>query len=314
MALLTLWFAAPTALAQDFSFAESIPVLEECLAGADGAVARQACIGQGAIDCEARYGWSSFTEAACLGGEADFWEARLQAAAYPARDGAPAAAAFAAWQAFVQAECSLAGVRFGQGTGQSSALADCRMQLHGERAAAFPIEASAGAKAMPGDAPPGWCASANLNPTERAICDTAALWPFDARLGDTYRALYGPGPLTDEQLAWLGKRNRCGGDAVCIEDSYRVRIAELSADRPARGTVLDLSQGDIACYVVIQAPDGAEQSFPGDFDLCLDTTVIGRTVALDWTQAQVMAASCEGNMDCTETDTVWLIDRLTPLN
>lgn len=77
-------------------------------------------------------------------------------------------------------------------------------------------------------AQPRWCNSSRLNPTEATICKNDKLGQLDYRLNRSYRNVFGPGPLTSEQLAWLSLRNECIRNASCIGDRYRERIGQLS--------------------------------------------------------------------------------------
>lgn len=79
---------------------------------------------------------------------------------------------------------------------------------------------------------------------ERAICGSGALSALDRQLAGAYAARRGAlGPsarerLRAEQRSWLGQRDRCGGDADCLANAMRGRIAILSADAqpaPAAG-------------------------------------------------------------------------------
>jgi uncharacterized protein len=71
---------------------------------------------------------------------------------------------------------------------------------------------------------------------EIAICQNSGLAALDVRLHNIYEGvrsrLHGRARqvLIDEELGWLASRRRCGGDAGCIEDSYRQRIDELRSN------------------------------------------------------------------------------------
>lgn len=72
-----------------------------------------------------------------------------------------------------------------------------------------------------------------------------------------------------------------------------------------------LEAGDVACYVVLKA-DGEELYLEGDFELCPGggsdaSGLIGKKVRYTTTTAQVMAGSCEGDPECTDTEEVPLV-------
>lgn len=81
---------------------------------------------------------------------------------------------------------------------------------------------------------------------------------------------------------------------------------------PGEGQLLDLTMGDYACYVDLELPNGEFVSFEGDFALCETDALIGKDVEIYWAEAKIYAASCEGNMDCTDYETVWIVESLLP--
>jgi hypothetical protein len=78
-----------------------------------------------------------------------------------------------------------------------------------------------------------------------------------------------------------------------------------------QGTLVNLEAGDVACYVEIH--DGAEPLYlDGDFELCpggaMDASgLVGKPITYTTETAQVMAGSCEGNPDCTDTEEVAIV-------
>lgn len=80
-------------------------------------------------------------------------------------------------------------------------------------------------------------------------------------------------------------------------------------------TLKELQNGDAACYVVVV--DGTEEkSLPGDFELCQGgkhdaTALIGKRVTFTTEKQNVLAASCEGNVDCGKSDQVDLVMTIT---
>ena len=70
---------------------------------------------------------------------------------------------------------------------------------------------------------------------ETLICFDSTLSVLDDQLNVSYKAVSAGRTLPvlrQEQRAWLTERARCG-DAACLEDMYRRRIAELSASTGA---------------------------------------------------------------------------------
>lgn len=74
-----------------------------------------------------------------------------------------------------------------------------------------------------------------------------------------------------------------------------------------RGTVVKLTNGDISCYVELKDDAGKLVSESADFDVCDEARYKGKRVELNWTLAKVQAASCQGDPNCTKSETVPLI-------
>ncbi|MBX3160527.1 MAG: hypothetical protein KF773_31470 [Deltaproteobacteria bacterium] len=80
-------------------------------------------------------------------------------------------------------------------------------------------------------------------------------------------------------------------------------------------TLKELQNGDRACYVVLDK-GGEQVSLEGDFDLCPNnphdaSALIGKKVTYTTKKANVLAASCEGNVDCGKSDEVDLVVTIT---
>lgn len=71
--------------------------------------------------------------------------------------------------------------------------------------------------------------------------------------------------------------------------------------KPTTGTVTAMESGDIACYLTMTNERGEEITEMADFDICEQTSLIGKRVSLTWTIADVMSHECEGDPDCTKT-------------
>ncbi len=75
------------------------------------------------------------------------------------------------------------------------------------------------------------CAKA-ASPTEKAICADAGLSKLDGQLAAAWKAALTKGGdtavLKTAQRKWLKQRDQCGGDAACVGDRYRERLASLN--------------------------------------------------------------------------------------
>ena len=97
----------------------------------------------------------------------------------------------------------------------------------------------------------------------------------------------------------------CGGSKQAVATGGAV---------PTTGavTLKELQNGDRACYVVVTTAKGEEQSIEGDFDLCPSNSkdapkLIGKQVTSKTKKANVLAASCQGDVDCGKSDEVDLV-------
>jgi len=79
------------------------------------------------------------------------------------------------------------------------------------------------------------------------------------------------------------------------------------------GKVKSMQAGDVACYVDLIGDDGKTYQSLANFEICDKTRLIGKRVNIYYEQGNVMAASCEGDMDCRKTETVWIINKMTEI-
>lgn len=72
-------------------------------------------------------------------------------------------------------------------------------------------------------------------------------------------------------------------------------------------TVRGLTAGDRACYMEVEDGAGNRREQMAAFEICERAELIGKQVRLRLEKAQVQAESCQGNPDCTDTETVDLV-------
>jgi hypothetical protein len=86
-------------------------------------------------------------------------------------------------------------------------------------------------------------------------------------------------------------------------------VTVLSGCQRADDSVIvrGLTAGDRACYLEVEDGDGQRREEMAAFELCERDDLTGRKVRLRFEKAQVQAESCQGNPDCTETETVDLV-------
>lgn len=81
----------------------------------------------------------------------------------------------------------------------------------------------------------------------------------------------------------------------------------------AQGVVLALERGDVACHIELADQAGRVAREMADFALCDQAERLsGQHVRLSYTPTRVMAASCQGNTACTQSDWVNLVTRAQP--
>jgi len=68
--------------------------------------------------------------------------------------------------------------------------------------------------------------------------------------------------------------------------------------------VRSLTDGDRGCYVVLEDEGGARFDRIAPFELCERPELVGRRVRITLGPGAVAADSCQGNPECTESDTV----------
>lgn len=90
-------------------------------------------------------------------------------------------------------------------------------------------------------------------------------------------------------------------------------LRKAGAKKPEVALLKSMEAGDVACYLTLVNARGEETTQMADFAICEMDALIGRRVQIRRTKANVMAESCQGNPDCTETESVNLISRVKAL-
>jgi hypothetical protein len=82
-----------------------------------------------------------------------------------------------------------------------------------------------------------------------------------------------------------------------------------AAELPTVGTVQEMVAGDAACRVALIDEAGQPFSALAPFDICTQN-LIGQRVALTYGTANVVAAVCQGEVDCGQPETVTVITQV----
>ena len=78
--------------------------------------------------------------------------------------------------------------------------------------------------------------------------------------------------------------------------------------KKTRGTILEATSGDIACYLKLRDDRGVTFDEMADFSICEQRpSLVGKRVTLTYQLANVMAQECGGNPDCKKSDRVVLV-------
>lgn len=91
------------------------------------------------------------------------------------------------------------------------------------------------------------------------------------------------------------------------------RVAVGQQRKLGHGVVLSLERGDVACHVELADDAGRVVHELADFILCDQAArLTGQRVALSYTPTRVMAAACQGNSACTQSEWVNLVTGAQP--
>jgi hypothetical protein len=75
-------------------------------------------------------------------------------------------------------------------------------------------------------------------------------------------------------------------------------------------TLLSLLSGDTACYATL-TENGVERQELATFEMCEHQDLVGSKVTITREKANVMAASCQGDPECKDTEVVDIISSMT---
>jgi hypothetical protein len=75
------------------------------------------------------------------------------------------------------------------------------------------------------------------------------------------------------------------------------------------GTLQSLQVGDRGCYVEVRSSDGSLANVLGSFELCDATAAVGQEARLYYEPQTVTAATCQGDPECQDQETVLVLMR-----
>lgn len=101
----------------------------------------------------------------------------------------------------------------------------------------------------------------------------------------------------------------CAGDPACTESEEVVLLVEVQViEPPTVGTIRQLTAGDRACYVDLVDDAGQSSTQYANFEIC-EQDLVDRRVSLTYEVGNILAASCQGDVDCEQSNTVTLISQ-----
>ena len=86
-----------------------------------------------------------------------------------------------------------------------------------------------------------------------------------------------------------------------------------AASKPTMGVVKKLELGDRGCYVDLVGMDGdafRELAVP---EICEQEGILEKPVQLTYSDIEVLAAACEGDPDCREMESLFIISSASPM-
>ena len=101
---------------------------------------------------------------------------------------------------------------------------------------------------------------------------------------------------------------------VDVDTTGPARVEVAGETVPTRGVALDIESGDRACYLTVRDDGGAATTVMADYSVCDSNAILDRRVYLEYAPSNVIAASCEGDPDCLETETVAMVVVATPID
>ena len=96
------------------------------------------------------------------------------------------------------------------------------------------------------------------------------------------------------------------GGEVEVDTSRAAEVTLEGETVPTRAVVTEIESEDRSCYVTLRTDDGDSETVYADYSLCDTDGLIGRRVQIEYAPGTVMAASCEADPDCLETESVAL--------
>ena len=93
----------------------------------------------------------------------------------------------------------------------------------------------------------------------------------------------------------------------CTDDVAESDEMLVPEEKVRGGVIISAEVDDIACYLQIKDDAGKVHEELASFDLCEDKNLLNKPSEFIYERTSVMAASCDENPECDDTEMVWLI-------
>ena len=99
-----------------------------------------------------------------------------------------------------------------------------------------------------------------------------------------------------------------------VDTTGPAQIEVAGQSVPARAVVTDMESGDRACYLTLREDGGASTTVFADYSVCDSNAILDRRVQIEYAPDDIIAASCEGDPECLDTETVAMAVVVTPID
>jgi len=114
--------------------------------------------------------------------------------------------------------------------------------------------------------------------------------------------------VVKREVGWVGPAEPVEFKAKdCMDDQEASGEKLVPEDKIAHGVIVSVEAGDTACFLQIKDDTGKMHDELASFDLCEDKTLLNKPSEFVYERISVMAASCDGDTECSDTEFVWFI-------
>jgi hypothetical protein len=125
--------------------------------------------------------------------------------------------------------------------------------------------------------------------------------------GDSCRVQFAR-KVVEREEGWVGPAEPLEFKSKeCADTNIAQMKPFVPEGKVGRGVIFSAVVGDTACYLQIKDESGMTHDEMASFGLCEEPELLHQPSEFAYERANVIAASCEGSPECTETDEVWLI-------